>query len=163
MATTQIVYGETLTYTASGAGGGIIVNNWKARAPKNLVEYATDLKYGNVHGYNMLVASCTASAGSGTNAFSIPVSPLSDSSLQGVAYDGINVINPAGSGTITGVGIVFPPNPDPGQLFVLIWDVAVTTVTLVAETGYTINGSITSASANQVNKWTLIGSTWKPC
>jgi hypothetical protein len=162
--TSLVVQGETLTYTASGAGGGIIVNNWAQRAKNNLVEYANDLKYGNVHGYNMLVVSCVASGASAVNTFTIPVTPLSNqSTLQGVSYDGINVTNASGSGTITGVGILFPPNPDPGQLFILVFDTVVTTVTLVAETGYTINGAITAATANQVFRWTLIGSVWKPC
>ena len=159
MATALVIQGELPTYSTSG---NVLTNNWKFRAMKNMAEHVADLRFANSHGYNIYVASCTASAGSGTNLFSIPATPYANEVLQGVAYDGINVINPAGSGTITGVGIYMPPNPQPGQFFFLSFDVAVTNVTLIPSTNTTILAPITSATAGQTLAYMLVGSVWKP-
>jgi hypothetical protein len=157
--TPLVVQGET---PLSNTVGNTIYNNWRVRAPKNLTETVSDMRYANSHGYNIMTASCTASAGSGVNLFSIPPTPFPYETRIGVSYDGINVINPAGSGAITGVGINFPPNPLAGQFFLLSFDVAVTTLTLVPSNGTTILSPITSATAGQTLAWMLVGSVWKP-
>jgi hypothetical protein len=160
MATAQIVQGETPTYTTSGPGGNIINNDVHIRTTKNLGMVVTDLQQGNVHGLNMLVENATATGASGTNLFSIPNYTTDGVSIydNGIAYDGINVTS---TGAITGVGITFPLPNNQGQTFRLMFDVAVTTLTLVPTGGVTILNPATSAAAFSFLNYTLIGSMWK--
>jgi hypothetical protein len=162
MATSTILQGETLPYTQSGPGGSIINNDVHFRTLKNLPMTVTDLQQGNVHGLNMLVAVATASAASGVNNFAIPNYTTDGVSVynNGISYDGINVTS---TGTIAGVGIQFPLPDNQGQVFKLMFDVAVTALNLVPTGGVTILNPVTTASAFEVLNYTLIGGTWKNC
>jgi len=152
------VPGEALTYQQSGS---VITNNPTFQAPKNLAQTISDLSAGNVEGLTFVVASCTASASSGTNYFTIP-STITQNSQAVIAssafYDGVNIQS---TGTVTGVGILFPSNTLPGQIFLIVCDVAVTSLHLVTPAGYTINNAPTSATQYQTFRFFLQGSVWK--
>jgi hypothetical protein len=160
MATAMIVQGEIPTYTTSGPGGNIINNDVHFRTVKSLPMTVQDLQQGNVHGINMSVENVMATGASGTNLLSIPGYTTDGVSTydNGISFDGINVTS---TGTVTGVGIMFPPPNNQGQLFKLMFDVAVTTLTLVPTGGVTILNPATSAAAGSWLNYYLIGSMWK--
>ncbi|MDE1905116.1 MAG: hypothetical protein KGH75_01515 [Rhodospirillales bacterium] len=161
MATATVVQGETLTYSQVGS---VITNDLPLRTIKNLPMTTQDLFNNNVTGLNMLVASCTASAGSGTNSFVIPATVTTDQgTYDGVSYSGVNVTS---TGTVTGVAIHFPATTQVGQTLKLTFDVAVTSVSIVLPAGYTIQNTAYSsafaATANEVINFALYeGLIWK--
>ena len=162
MATAQIVQGEALTYAASGK---YILNNPVLQAPKNLAQTVIDYGNSNIRGLDILPVTAVAASSSGANYFTVPNYVVEQGGAatykSGIVtvYDGINVTS---TGTITGVGILFPVGA-PGQVFKLLFDVAVTTLTLVAPAGYSIKNPATSATANSVQNYCLIGNVWKNC
>lgn len=158
MVTAVVVQGEPLNYSINGT---VITNNEPIRNLKNSAMLVTDLQQNNVKGYNMLTAVATASAASGVNLFTIPNDVVQNGNTydNGISYDGINVTS---TGTITGVGILFPASTNVGQVFKLTFDYAVTTLTLTVPTGYTLQYNPTSATANQVMTFGLYAAgVWK--